>query len=91
VTKAEYVYVASALVVGFGIGDILAAVTAPEYMLALATPDKPGIMIGVVVVGLNKRQAEGAAVQLNETFKQRSIPVVVSARPQVDIGNYHPK
>jgi hypothetical protein len=81
------------VLVGVALGLFLvnAESTDREYMLALANPATPTVIVGVVQVGLNKHQAEGAAVQLNETFKNRSIPLTVTARPQLDIGNYHPK
>jgi hypothetical protein len=89
----SWVLVGLTVIVGVAVGLALGDVdtTQREYMLALAVPDTHTVIVGVVVVGLNKHQAEGAAVQLNETFRQRSIPLTVTARPQLDIGNYHPK
>jgi Zn-dependent alcohol dehydrogenase len=79
-------WVGAAILIGCAVGTCFPA--DQEYALALASPDKPTVMIGIVAVGLNKVQAEGAAVQLNRTFEKQSIPVVVCARPRIDIGNY---
>lgn len=73
----------------FALGFALAAVD-QEYILVLDQPEAL-LSIGVVQAGLTKAQAEGVAFQMNEAFKGRSIPVVVRAERQRDIGNYHPK
>lgn len=47
--------------------------------------------IGVVSCGLTRAQAEGVAFQLNDIFKNHSVPVEVRAQIQADIGRFKPK
>jgi hypothetical protein len=82
--KRTLIIIISMFVLGFLIGA-WAAIADQEYMITLANPTKPKVIVGVVKVGMNKRQAEGAAFQLNETLKERKLPLVASARKLVDV------
>jgi hypothetical protein len=81
-------FFAISILAGIGLSCLSAGLDR-EYTLVISEPDKSGF--DVVQAGLNKSEAEGVAFQLNEIFKRRGIRVVVGARPQVDIGRYHPK
>ena len=85
-----WIFVAT-VIWGFGVfcTRIQAVPVDQEYILTISQPGRPGF--DVVQSGLDKAQAEGVAVQLNEIFKRRGIPVSVKAQSQIDIGRYHPK
>lgn len=64
-----------------------------EY-IAIVTVVAAGVVpndIGVVSCGLTRAQAEGLAFQLNDIFKNHSVPVEVRAQIQADIGRFKPK
>jgi hypothetical protein len=64
----------------------------PEYILIIVDQRvQPGSNIGVVQVGMNRIQAQGAAFQLNEALKEHGLPVFIKIHTQSDIGNFKPK
>lgn len=72
--------------------EYIAIVTATAQFVDTGRPS--GIEhtdIGVVSCGLTRAQAEGVAFQLNDIFKNHSVPVEVRAQVQADIGRFKPK
>jgi hypothetical protein len=64
----------------------------PEYILIIVDQRiQPGSNIGVVQVGMNRIQAEGAAFQLNEALSEHQLPIFIKTHTQSDIGNLKSK
>jgi hypothetical protein len=81
-----------AMAIAATLGALTAFADDPEYILIIVDERiQPGSNIGVVQVGMNRIQAEGAAFQLNEALKEHGLPVLIKMHTQSDIGNYKPK